>query len=82
MLGIIAGSGTIKKPTTVSSSGLCARPAGLDQKLTCGMFSVQFLRALSFHLRLARGPRGGILLRGDALDLKTLSFDPSTAVVE
>jgi hypothetical protein len=46
------------------------------------MFSVQFLRADSFHLRLARGPRGGILLRGDALDLETLSGDASSPAFE
>ena len=48
------------------------------QKLTFG----QFLETLVFHLWLARGPRGGILLRGDALDLKTLSGDASSPAFE
>jgi hypothetical protein len=48
------------------------------QKLICGMF----FRPLTFHLRLACGPGGGILLRGDALDLETLSGDASSPAFE
>ena len=52
------------------------------QKLTCGMFSVQFLRALSFHIRIARGSRGRLLLRDDPLDLKTLSLSTASPEFE
>jgi hypothetical protein len=36
----------------------------------------QFLETHPFHFRPARGPGGGLLLRGDPLDLKIISFPP------